>query len=103
MTEQDYEARYEPTEQQQATARAEAVLAPLAAKARALREQRDVEHRAAVLREAADIAEGLRQFERCTGPRRSAQTSENVGILRVADHLRRLAAEAQPAPTRSTP
>ena len=50
--------------------------------------------RAAVLLEAADVAESLRQFERCTGPRRAAQTSENVGILRVADELRRLAAGA---------
>jgi hypothetical protein len=50
--------------------------------------------RATVLREAADIAESLRQFERATGARWSAQVSENVGILRVADHLRRLAGEA---------
>jgi hypothetical protein len=58
-------------------------------------------YRAEVLRKAADIAESLRQFERCTGARRSAQTSENVGILRVADQLRRMADEAtpkQPAP-----
>ncbi|MCX5285960.1 hypothetical protein [Streptomyces sp. NBC_00198] len=71
--------------------RAAALLAPLEAKARALGEQRDAEHRAAVLREAADIAESLRQFEHATGARWSAQVSENVGILRVADELRRLA------------
>lgn len=50
--------------------------------------------RAAVLREAATIAESLRQFERCTGARAAAQVSENVGILRVATALRRLAVEA---------
>jgi hypothetical protein len=48
--------------------------------------------RTAVLREAADIAESLRQFEPATGARWSAQVSENVGILRVAAELRRLAA-----------
>ncbi|WP_416520078.1 hypothetical protein [Streptomyces achromogenes] len=47
--------------------------------------------RAAALREAADIADGLRQFERTTGPRAAAQISENVGILRVANELRRRA------------
>ncbi|WP_158697416.1 hypothetical protein [Streptomyces turgidiscabies] len=51
--------------------------------------------RAAVLREAADIAQSLRQFEPATGARKPAQVSENVGILRVADELRRLADEAQ--------
>lgn len=48
--------------------------------------------RAAVLREAADLAESLRQFEPAFGARKSAQVSENVGILRVAEELRRLAA-----------
>ncbi|MFF0143570.1 hypothetical protein ACFYRN_45205 [Streptomyces sp. NPDC005227] len=67
------------------------LLAPLEAKARALRAEKDAEHRATVLREAADIAESLRQFEHATGARWSAQVSENVGILRVADELRRLA------------
>lgn len=47
--------------------------------------------RAEVLREAADIADAQRQFERTSGPRKSAQVSENVGILRVSDKLRRLA------------
>jgi hypothetical protein len=51
--------------------------------------------RADALRWAADFAESLRQFERCTGPRRAAQTSENVGILRVAAELRRVAAETR--------
>jgi len=50
-------------------------------------------HRAAVLREAADEAEKLRQFEKTTGARAAAQISENVGILRVADHFRRMADE----------
>ncbi|WP_331764499.1 hypothetical protein [Streptomyces anulatus] len=50
--------------------------------------------RAAVLREAADIAESLREFTPAYGARKSAQISENVGVLRVADHLRRLAGEA---------
>lgn len=53
--------------------------------------------RAAVLREAADIAESLRQFKRVTAARWSAQVSENLGILRVATELRRLAVEPQPA------
>lgn len=47
--------------------------------------------RAEVLREAADIADAQRQFERTSGPRKSAQISENVGILRVSGKLRRLA------------
>ncbi|MFD8839809.1 hypothetical protein [Streptomyces griseofuscus] len=55
--------------------------------------------RAAVLEEAATIAEGLRQFEPVTGARSGAQVSENVGILRVAAELRRLAVEAQNAAT----
>ncbi|KQX27507.1 hypothetical protein ASD97_24715 [Streptomyces sp. Root63] len=50
--------------------------------------------RAAVLREAAEIAESLREFTPAYGARKSAQISENVGVLRVADHLRRLAGEA---------
>jgi hypothetical protein len=55
--------------------------------------------RGAVLREAADVAESLRQFEPATGARKSAQVSENVGILRVAEELRRrAAAPAQPTP-----
>jgi len=55
--------------------------------------------RAAVLREAADIAEAQRQFEPAYGARKSAQISENVGILRVAAELRRMADETQPAET----
>jgi hypothetical protein len=47
--------------------------------------------RAAILREAADVAESQRQFKPATGARWSAQVSENVGILRVAEELRRLA------------
>ncbi|MFF3998591.1 hypothetical protein ACFYX8_35445 [Streptomyces cyaneofuscatus] len=50
--------------------------------------------RAAVLREAADIAESLREFNSPSLARNAAQVSENVGILRVADRLRRLAADA---------
>ncbi|WP_031029994.1 MULTISPECIES: hypothetical protein [unclassified Streptomyces] len=50
--------------------------------------------RAAALREAADIAESLREFNSPSLARNAAQVSENVGILRVADHLRRLAGEA---------
>jgi hypothetical protein len=53
--------------------------------------------RTAAFREAADIAEGLRQFERTTGPRAAAQVSENVGILRVADELRSRAAAVSAA------
>ncbi|WP_420032289.1 hypothetical protein ACN2WE_05350 [Streptomyces sp. cg28] len=51
--------------------------------------------RPGALREAADIAEGLRQLGPAYGPRKSAQVSENVGILRVAAELRRMADEAQ--------
>ncbi|MFJ9234119.1 hypothetical protein ACIRJ3_03930 [Streptomyces anulatus] len=47
--------------------------------------------RDAVLREAADIAESLREFTPAYGARKSAQISENVGVLRVADHFRALA------------
>ncbi|MFH9236072.1 hypothetical protein [Streptomyces globisporus] len=50
--------------------------------------------RAAALREAADIAESLREFNSPSLARNAAQVSENVGILRVADQLRRLAGEA---------
>lgn len=50
-------------------------------------------YRAEVLAEAADRAEGLRQFDAAWGARKSAQVSENVGVLRVADELRRLAAD----------
>lgn len=49
--------------------------------------------RTAALREAADVAESLREFEHATGARKSAQVSENVGIIRVADKLRRMATE----------
>ncbi|MHA4819448.1 hypothetical protein ACXZ65_34425 [Streptomyces aculeolatus] len=55
--------------------------------------------RAAMLDEAAKVARSLRQFERTVGPRASAQVSENVGILRVADELDRRAAEARAAQT----
>ncbi|AQS70871.1 hypothetical protein [Streptomyces pactum] len=51
---------------------------------------------AAGLRDAADIAEQQRQFEPAFGARKSAQVSENVGILRVAEELRRRADEVQP-------
>lgn len=51
-------------------------------------------YRAEVLAEAADRAEELRQFDASWGARKSAQVSENVGVLRVADELRRMAAEA---------
>lgn len=54
----------------------------------------------AVLRAVADMAESLRQFEPATGPRKSAQVSENVGVLRVVEWLRRIADAAQ---TRSVP
>ncbi|MDX2732822.1 hypothetical protein [Streptomyces sp. PA03-2a] len=50
-------------------------------------------YRAKVLAEAADRAESLRQFEPAFGARKSAQISENVGILRVVDDLRRAATE----------
>ncbi|WP_411119012.1 hypothetical protein [Streptomyces sp. 058-1L] len=50
--------------------------------------------RAAVLNEAADIAESLREFNSPSLARNAAQVSENVGILRVADRLRALADEA---------
>ncbi|MFJ6905583.1 hypothetical protein [Streptomyces griseoluteus] len=59
--------------------------------------------RGTVLREAADIAESLRQFEPAFGARKSAQVSENVGILRVADELRRRAEKAPAAPCAQHP
>jgi len=49
------------------------------------------QHRAEVLSEAAVIALNLRQFEKAFGARAGAQISENVGIIRVADELLRLA------------
>jgi hypothetical protein len=49
------------------------------------------DHRAEVLREAAEKAESLRQFTKACGARKAAQISENVGILRVAEELRRMA------------
>ncbi|MFD5002181.1 hypothetical protein ACFWMV_04665 [Streptomyces mutabilis] len=52
---------------------------------------------AAGLRDAAAIAEQQRQLEPAYGARKSAQVSENVGILRVAEELRRRAEEVQPA------
>jgi hypothetical protein len=54
-------------------------------------------HLVAVLREAADYADTLRQFDRASGTRKAAQISENVGILRVADALRHMADEVQQA------
>jgi len=61
-------------------------------------------NRAALLREAADTAESLRQFEPTYSVARSAaQISENVGILRVADELRRNANEAEFAATPCSP
>ncbi|MFJ2733708.1 hypothetical protein [Streptomyces sp. NPDC087317] len=51
---------------------------------------------AALLRAAAEMAESLRQFEPATGARKAAQVSENVGVLRVAEALRRIADQAQP-------
>ncbi|MFF8406937.1 hypothetical protein ACF06P_35580 [Streptomyces sp. NPDC015684] len=47
--------------------------------------------RLAVLREAVSIAESLRQFDPAFGARKAAQISENVGVLRVAEELRRRA------------
>lgn len=44
--------------------------------------------RSEVFREAAEIAERQRQFKLAYGARKSAQVSENVGILRVATELR---------------
>lgn len=87
MTEQDYEARYEPTEEQQAaTAKAEAALAPLEAKARALREQLDAKLRAKVLREAADAVD--------SGKARFPEPVRG-GASWAARMLRRMADEAQ--------
>lgn len=50
--------------------------------------------RVATLREAADIAESLCELTPAYGARKAAQISENVGVLRVADHFRALAADA---------
>lgn len=51
--------------------------------------------RVAVLREASSIAERLRQFEPATGARKAAQISENIGVLRVVEELRRRADEGE--------
>ncbi|MGW7329682.1 hypothetical protein ACWGIU_14030 [Streptomyces sp. NPDC054840] len=48
-------------------------------------------YRRQVLAEASVIALELRQFEKASGARAGAQVSENVGIIRVADELMRLA------------
>ncbi|WP_181785596.1 hypothetical protein [Streptomyces phytophilus] len=74
------------------------------ARDRAASAQADVEYveretRATVLDEAAERALALRQFEKAAGPRASAQVSENVGILRVHDELRSMAAAARDAQT----
>lgn len=50
-------------------------------------------YRTEVLAEAADRAEELRQFDASWGARKSAQVSENIGVLRVADELRRMAVD----------
>jgi hypothetical protein len=50
-----------------------------------------------LLRALADMAEDLRQFEPANGPRKAAQISENVGVLRVAAVLRQLADGTTPA------
>ncbi|MGW7636029.1 hypothetical protein [Streptomyces decoyicus] len=47
--------------------------------------------RVEVLTEAADVADSLRQFDPAFGARKSAQVSENLGVLRVADKLRGMA------------
>lgn len=51
------------------------------------------DQRSALLAEAADIAESLRQFEPAAGARAAAQVSKNVGILRVAAEFRARAEE----------
>jgi hypothetical protein len=51
----------------------------------------DALKRTEVLHEAAVVALNLRQFEKASGARAGAQVSENVGIVRVADELMRLA------------
>ncbi|MFE9363706.1 hypothetical protein ACFYNN_12995 [Streptomyces sp. NPDC006978] len=52
-------------------------------------------YRAAVLREAAQIAEGQKQYELGLSRRNSRkQSAENVGITRVVADLRRMSDEA---------
>lgn len=70
-----------------------------AAEATALIDAHAAEVRAAALTEAADRADELRQFEFVAGARKPAQVSENVGVLRVAAELRRMAAAARPDDT----
>lgn len=96
MTEQDYEACYEPVtaEEQAATAKAEAALAPLEAKARALREQQRAKHRAEVLREAADAIEADSWSRRDRWGRYEREERE-AGMCDAAALLRRMADEAQ--------
>lgn len=79
-------------QEQQATAKAEAALAPLEAKARALQQQNDARLRAAVLREAAEVA--VRAALGC-GDSETGQYAASVAAG-IARELRRLADEAQP-------
>jgi hypothetical protein len=75
-------------QEQAATAKAEAALAPLEAKARALREQRDAEHRAEVLRQAAE------EIDRTELPQDQVDMFDN-GARWATSLLRRMADEAQ--------
>ncbi|MDT6983713.1 hypothetical protein ACFSUJ_12065 [Streptomyces lusitanus] len=80
-------------QEQQATAKAEAALAPLKAKARELEARRLAEHRAAVLREAADALDaGMERFfsEWPDEPRNSPYA---LGQRDAANALRRMADE----------
>lgn len=90
MTEQDYEARYEPTEQE------EAALARLEGKARAIREQLDAKLRAdgavTALREAADFYD---QVLKDMGADVSCDPRYWTAVRDVAMGLRRRAEEAQ--------
>lgn len=81
-------------QEQQATARAEAVLAPLAAKARALREEQRAKERAEVLREAADFYD---QLLTDMGKDVDCDPRYWTAIRDVAKGLRRRADDQQPS------
>ena len=78
-------------QEQQATARAEAALAPLEAKMRELKARERAEHRAAIYRELADQQEQTAATD-VIRKRRSIATARRL----FAVELRRMADEAQP-------
>ena len=85
-------------QEQQSTERAAALLAPLEAKARALRAQLDAKHRADVLREAATVAEEFSErYPEMDDMKAAGIIGPNTMAGAIGAELRRIADEAQPA------